>query len=170
MAYNKFVPLRQISGNDFKIGLLDRSQTISNGEVIIPSVRSTTNVLITGGSTTGALLGVVHALLGKNGQVLELDSKATAADNETVAMIQAEYLPLFIDMEFGATLDADKETTGGSGTYGSFAVDSTGLLLSESSVVTFATVIAKQFFSFGINPGTTRDVSGYFTKKIGYTA
>lgn len=170
MAYNKFTPLRQVAGNDFKIGLLDRSQTISNGEVVIPSVRSTTNVLITGGGTTGALLGVVHALVGKDGKVLELDSKATAADNETVAMIQAEYLPLNIPMEFGATLDADKETTSGSGTYGNFAVDSTGLLLTESGIVVFTTVIAKQFFSFGINPGTTRDVSGYFIKKIGYTA
>lgn len=170
MAYNKFTPLRQVTGNDFKIGLLDRSQTISNGEVIIPSVRATTDVLITAGGTTGAILGVVHSLVGANGKVLELDSKATAVDNETNAMIQAEYLPLWIPMEFGATLDADKETTGGSGTYGNFAVDATGLLLTESSIVTFSTVVAKQFFSFGVTPGTTRDVTGYFIKKIGYTA
>lgn len=168
--YSKFTPLRQVTGNDFKIALLDRSQTISNGEVVIPSVRSATNVLITGGGTTGALLGVVHAIVGANGKVLEKDSVTTSSTNETGDMIQAEYLPSFIPMEFGATLDADKETTAGSGTYGNFAVDATGLLLTESSIVAFTTVVAKQFFSFGINPGTTRDVSGYFIKKVGYTA
>lgn len=170
MAFNKFTALKEVSGSDCKIELIDRSQTISNGEVIIPSVRGDLKVLITGGGTTGALLGVVRSLVGKDGKVLELDSKATAADNDTVAMIQAEYVPLFIPMEYGATLDADNETTDDSGAYGNFAVDSTGLLLTESSYVAFTTVIAKQFFSFGVVPGTTRDVTGYFTKKIGYTA
>ena len=170
MAYNKFTPLKQVSGNDFKFGLIANSETISNGEVVIPAISTDTSVLATGGGTTGALLGVVHALVGKDGKVLELNSKAVGSDNETVAMIQAEYLPLFIPMEFGATLDADSETTDNSGAYGNFAVDSTGLLLTESSVVGFATVVAKQFFSFGVTPGTTRDVTGYFTKKIGNTA
>ena len=170
MAYNKFTPLKQVTGSDFKFGLIKNSETIANGEVIIPAISTDLGVVATGGSTTGALLGVVHALVGKDGKVLELDSKAVASDNETVAMIQAEYLPLWIPMEFGATLDADSETTDNSGAYGNFAVDSTGLLLSESSVVAFSTVIAKQFFSFGVTPGTTRDVTGYFIKKIGNTA
>jgi len=170
MAYNKFTPLRQVTGNDFKMALIDNSQTISNGEVIIPGVQGDTSVVLTGGSTTGALLGVVHSLVGKDGKVLELNSKAVASDNVTVAMIQAEYLPLFIPMEFGATLDADSETTDNSSAFGNFAVDSTGLLLTESGVVAFTTVIAKQFFSFGLNPGTTRDVTGYFIKTIGFTA
>jgi len=85
-------------------------------------------------------------------------------------MIQAAFIPLFIPMEYGATLDADAETTDDSGAYGSFAVNSTGLLLTESSYTAYTTVIAKQFFSFGVVPGTTRDVTGYFIKKIGYTA
>lgn len=170
MAYNKFTPLKQPSGNEHKFGLIKNSAGLSKGEVIIPAISGDTSVLDTGGGTTGALLGVVLSIVGKDGKVLELESKTVASDNETVAMIQAEYFPLFIPMEWGATLDADNETTDNSSAYGNFAVDSTGLLLSESSVVAFTTVIAKQFFSFGLIPGTTRDVTGYFTKMIGYTA
>lgn len=170
MAYNKFTPLRQVSGHDTKYGLIDNSQGLSVGEVIIPGVQGDTSVVLTGGGTTGALLGVTLSVVGKDGQVLELNSKTVAADNVTVAMIQVSYCPLFIPMEYGASLDAASETTDNSSAYGTFAVDSTGLLLSESSVTAFTTVIAKQFFSFGLTPGTTTDVTGYFTKMIGYTA
>lgn len=170
MAYNKFTPLRQVAGHDVKFGLIDNSETISNGEVIIPGVQGDTSVVKTGGGTTGALLGVALSLIGKDGKVLELNSKAVAADNVTVGMIGTSFYPIFIPMEWGATLDADSETTDNSSAYGNFAVDSTGLLLVESGVVAFTTVIAKQFFSLGINPGTTRDVSGYFIKPIGNTA
>ncbi len=170
MAYNKFTPLRQVAGQDIKYGLIKNSETISNGEVLIPAISTDTSVLATGGGTTGALLGVSLSLVGKDGKVLEINSKAVAADNETVAMIQASFVPTFIPMEWGATLDADSETTDNSSAYGNFAVDATGLLLTESSVVGFATVIAKQFFSWGVTPGTTRDVTGYIIKKVGDTA
>lgn len=170
MAYNKFTPLKEVTGRDLKYGLIKNSAAISNGEVIIPAISGDTGVIDTGGGTTGALLGVVKSIVGKDGKVLELDSKTVGSDNETVAMIQVSYIPAFIPMEYGATLDADSETTDNSGTYGNFAVDSTGLLLTESSVVAFTTVIAKQFFSFGVTPGTTRDVTGYLIKMIGFTA
>jgi hypothetical protein len=170
MAYNKFTPLKEVSGSDLKYGLIDNSETIANGKVIIPGVQGDTSVIKTGGGTTGALLGVALSIVGKDGKVLEVNSKAVASDNATVGMIQATYIPAFIPMEYGATLDADSETTDNSSAYGNFAVDATGLLLTESSVVAFTTVIAKQFFSFGVTPGTTRDVTGYIIKKIGFTA
>lgn len=170
MAYNKFANLREFSGNDLKKALLDNNQTISVGEAVIPGVQGDVSVVLTGGGTTGALLGVVQGLEGKDGKVLEKNSQVAAADNVTVAMIRASYFPLFIPMEWGATLDADAETTDNSSAYGNFALDATGLLLTESSWVAFTTVIAKQFFSFGIVPGTTRDVTGSFIKKVGYTA
>lgn len=170
MAYNKFVPLKQVTGSEVKKGLIDNSETISNGEVLIPGVQGDTAVVKTGGGTTGALLGVVLGIHGKDGKVLELNSKAVAADNVTVAMIGVSYVPLFVPMEFGATLDAAAETTDNSGAYGNFAVDATGLLLTESSYVAFTTVIAKQFFSYGVTPGTTTEVTGHFIKMVGYTA
>lgn len=174
MAFNKFTALREYSGNTLKFGLIENSQTMARGKAIIPGVSSAgagdTSVVLTGGGTTGALLGVVQSIVGKNGQVLELDSKAVASDNVTVAMIQVEYYPISVPMEWGATLDADSETTDNSGAYGNFALDATGLLLTESSIVAFTTVIAKQFFSYGIVPGTTRDVTGCFIKMIGFTA
>lgn len=170
MAFNKFTHLREVSGQDFKKALIDNSQTIAEGEAIIPGVQGDTPVILTGSGTTGALLGVVQSIVGKDGKVLELTSKAVAADNVTVAQIGVNYMPLFIPMEFGATLDADSETTDNSSAFGNFALDATGLLLTESSYVAFTTVVAKQFFSNGIVPGTTRDVTGFFIKKVGYTA
>jgi len=171
MAYNKFTPLREYSGTDLKKGLIKNSAGLSVGEVIIPAISTDTSVVDTGGGTTGALLGVVMGIEGKDGKVLELNSKTVASDNETVAMIQASYYPLIIlPMEWGASLDAAAETTDNSGAYGNFAVDATGLLLGESSVVGFATVVAKQFFSYGVVPGTTTDVTGVFIKRIGNTA
>lgn len=170
MAYNKFVPLREYSGTTLKKGLIDNSQTISVGEVLVPAVQGDTSVVITGGGTTGALLGVAMGIEGKDGKVLELNSKAVAADNVTVAMIQASFFPFFVDMEWAGTLDAAAETTDNSGAYGNFAVEATGLKLGESSYVAYTTVIAKQFFSYGLIPGQTVDVTGCFIKRIGYTA
>lgn len=162
--------LREFSGNDIKKGLMDNSQTLSIGEVIVPGVQGDTAVVLTGGGTTGALLGVVKAIEGKDGKILELDSYAAESDNVTDKMVNVLYFPLFIPMEWVGTLNAAAETTDNSQAYGNFAVDSTGLKLSESSYAAYTTVIAKQFFSFGIIPGQTVDVTGCFTKKIGYTA
>lgn len=174
MAYNKFTNLREYSGTTVKRGLIENSQTLAKGQGIIPGISSAgdgdTGVLLTGGGTTGALLGVAVGLVGANGKVLELDSKAVASDNVTNGMIQADFFPVFVPMEWGATLNADSETTDNSKSYGNFALDSTGLLLGESSYVAFTTVVAKQFFSYGIVPGTTRDVTGVLIKMIGYTA
>lgn len=167
MAYDKFTPLKDPSGNDLKYGLIDDSQTLSVGEVLVPAVHDDAAVVNTGGGTTGDLLGVTHSIVGKAGKVLEVDSYAAENDNATSDMVQVTYLPLYIDREYGATLDADNETTDNSSAYGNFAVDSTGLLLDESSYVAYTTLADKQFFSFGLVPGTDRDVTGVFFAKIG---
>ena len=166
----KFTPLREVTGTDLKYGLIDNSQTLSIGEVIVPAVQGDTAVVITGGGTTGALLGVVRGLFGAGGHALEFDSYIAEADNVTDKMVQAAYIPHFIPMEWLGALDANSETTDNSSAYGNFAVDSTGLLLSESSYVAYTTVIALQFFSFGNVAGSVRNVTGYWIKKIGFTA
>lgn len=150
-----FKPSKPVAGTDVKYGLIDNSQTLAKGQVIIPGVQGDTPVVKTGGSTTAGLLGVVLSIVGQGGKVLELDSKAVASDNVTVGLIKVCYLPLYIPMEFEVDLDAASETTDDSSAYGNFAVDSTGLLLSESSYVAFGTVAAKQFFSFGVQAGST---------------
>ena len=161
-----FKPKKTVSGQDIKKCLIDNSQTLSIGEAIIPGIQGDTSVVLTGGSTTGDLLGVVLGLEGKDGKVLELTSKAVASDNVTVAMISASYFPLYIPMEFYGVLDAAAETTDNSGTFGNFALDSTGLLLTESSVVAFSTKSSKQFFSFGLTGKNTTEVSGIFIATI----
>lgn len=166
----KFTPLKEVSGSDVKYALIDNDQTLSKGEVLVPAVQVDTSVVLTGGSTTGALLGAVRSIVGKDGKVLELESYAAENDNVTDKMVQVTYIPFFINMEYSGALDADNEVTDNSSAYGNFAVDSTGLLLGENSWVVYTTVTAKQFFSFGLVPGTTRNVTGYFIKKIGDVA
>ncbi len=150
-----FSPSLPINGaQDVEYGLIKNSVGLSVGEVIIPAISTDTGVVDTGGGTTGDLLGVVLSIVGKGGRVLELNSKTVASDNETVDQIKVCYFPLYIPMKFDVDLDAAAETTDNSGTYGNFAVDSTGLLLSESSVAGFGTKSSKQFFSYGLtNPG-----------------
>lgn len=150
-----FKPLKPVTGEDIKYGLIDNSETLSVGEVIIPAVQGDTAVVATGGGTTAGLPGVVLSIVGDRGKVLEVDSHAAAADNVTNAKVQVSYIPFYIPMEFQAELDADAETTDDSGAYGNFAVDATGLLLDESSYVAFGTTAAKQFFSYGLVDGTS---------------
>lgn len=145
-----FKPLKAIAPADVKYALIDNSQTLSVGEVIVPGVQGDTSVVLTGGGTTAGLLGVVLGIVGDKGKVLEKDTHAAAADNVTVAMVRVAYVPLMRHVEFVVDLDAAPETTDNSSAFGNFAVDSTGLLLSESSVVAYTTVSAKQFFSYGL--------------------
>jgi len=166
MSQNKFVPLKQTTGREVKKGLIDNSQTIAVGEVIIPAVQGDTSVIITGGGTTLDLFGVVLGIEGKAGKVLEVDSYAAESDNVTDKMVQVSFVPLFIPMEFAATLDAAAETTDNSSAYGNFAVDATGLLLDESTYAAFGTKSNKQFFSNGLTPGTTTEVTGRFIATI----
>lgn len=166
MAYDKFTPLKDPSGNDIRKGLIGNSESLEEGEVIVPDRNGEDAVVDTGGGTTGDLLGVVYGIEGKNGEILEVNSYSAETDNVSDKMVQVAYVPLYIPREFGATLDADAGTTTGSSAYGNFAVDSTGLLLSESSYVAFGTKASKQFFSFGLVPGTSRDVTGFFIATI----
>lgn len=165
-----FQALKEPTGREIKYGLMDNSETLAVGEVIIPAIQGDIGVVKTGGGTTGALLGVVRSIVGKDGKVLELNSKTVENDNVTDKMIQVTFVPIFLINEYAGALDADAETTDNSQSYGTFAVTSTGLLLTESSYTAFTTVIAKQFFSYGVTPASVRNVTGVFTKMIGHTA
>lgn len=166
MNQDKFQPLHQPSGYEIKSAIIQNSANLAVGEVVIPAVTSDTSVVVTGGGTTGDLLGVVYGIEGSNGQFLEKNSETVASDNVTVARVRASYVPLYIPREFLAGLDADGDTTNGSEAFGNFAVEATGLLLDESTYTAFSTKTDKQFFSYGIVPGTTRNVTGHFIANI----
>lgn len=164
-----FKASRPVSGEDVKKALIDNSQTLSVGEVIIPGVQGDTSVVLTGGGTVGALLGVVLGIEGKGGKVLEKNTVAAASDNVTVDMIKVSYLPLYIPMEFTGDLDAAAETTDNSGAFGNFSVDSTGLLVDESTVSAFSVIENMQLFSFGLTGKNTTEVSCRFiSTMLGY--
>lgn len=154
-----FRPSAAVTGRDIKYGLIDNSQTLSIGELIIPGIQGDASVCLTGGGTTGDLLGVVLGIVGAGGKVLELNSKAAAADNVTVAQIKVAYYPMYIPTEYVVDLDAASEVTDNSSGYGNFATEATGLLLGESSWAAFGTKTNKQFFSFGLTGNSTTEVS-----------
>ena len=145
-----FKTLKPVANSDVKYTLIDNSQTLSVGRVIIPGITSGVGVAQTGGGTTAGLLGVVLSIVGNKGKVLELDTFTSAVDNVTNALVRVAYIPLIRNLEFVVELDAAPETTAGSSSFSNFAVNATGLLLSESSRVVFGTVAAKQFFSYGL--------------------
>lgn len=161
-----FLPLKY-DFNDVKYALMDNSQAFTIGEVVIPGVRSNTNVLLTGGGTTTYLLGSTMGFKDGKGLSMEMNTYTAASDNVTNALIQAAYLPLQIVSEWITDLSAAANTTTGSGEFGNFVVDSTGLLLTETSYVAFGTRGgATQFFSYGLTGKNTTQVSGTFYATI----
>lgn len=143
--------------HDVKYGLIDNSQTLSVGEVIIPGIVSggDTGVVLTGGGTTGFLLGSVTGFRDNRGTSMEYDTWAAASNNVTSAMVQCAFLPLAIIPEWTTDLDDTSEVTDNSSSYGNFAVDSTGLLADESTWVAFSTRSAVQLFSYGLTGSST---------------
>lgn len=161
-----FTPSKAVSSTDVRYALVDNSQTLSVGECIIPGVQGDTSVVLTAGGTTGPVLGVVLGIVGDRGKVLEVDSKAVASDNVTVAKIKVAYVPTFVPMTFYSDLDAAAETTDDSGAFSNFAIDSTGLLVDESTRAAFTVLEDKQVFSFGLTGRDTTEVEVRFINPI----
>lgn len=161
-----FKTSKPVSGEDVKYALIDNSQTLSVGEAIIPGVQGDTSVVLTAGGTTGAVLGVVIAIVGDRGKVLEVNSYAAESDNVTDKLVRVAYIPTYIPMTYLSDLDAAAETTDNSGAFGNFAIDSTGLLVDESTVAAFSVVEDKQLFSFGLTGQSTTEVEVRFISTI----
>jgi hypothetical protein len=164
-----FTP-RKYQVSDAKSAIMDNSENLDIGEVIIPGVTSSTNVVKTGGGTTGLLLGIVMGFKDANGISLEKNSYAASGSNVTGNQVRAEYHPLAVGGEYLTELSAAANTTAGSGEFGNFAVDSTGLLLAETSYVAFGTRTNVQFFSYGLtgDPLKAKQVHGVFFATVGY--
>lgn len=156
-----FKPLKY-SSSDAKSALIDNSQALTIGEVIIPGVQGDTPVVLTGGGTTSYLLGVVLGFKDKSGVSLEFNTYTAENDNVTDKQVNANYLPLAIQTEYISDLDAAAETTDNSGAFGNFAVDSDGLLVDESTYVAFGTRTNTQLFSYGLTGKNTTEVTCVF--------
>lgn len=164
-----FIPAKAVSGQDVRYGLMDNSENLTVGEAIIPGVQGDVSVVKTAGGTLGAVLGVVLAIVGDRGKVLEVNQRAAAADNVTVGKIQVAYVPAYIPMTYFVDLDAAAETTDNSGAFGNMSVDSTGLLADESTIAAFSVVENMQLFSFGLTGRSTTEVEVRFiSTMLGY--
>lgn len=160
-----FLP-QKYDTTDLEYALIDNSQTISIGEAIIPGVQGDTSVILTAGGTLGPVLGVVLGFKDTAGSALEKSSVAAASDNVTVAEIKAAYLPAYKDVRYISDLDAAAETTDNSSAFGNFSIDSTGLLVDESTVQAFSVLENMQLFSFGLTGKDTTQVSVRFISTI----
>lgn len=149
---------------DFKYAVIANSQFVAVGDVLIPAATST--FVLGGKNTTADLLGVVMAIVGKAGKVLELNSITASASNQTVEQVQVAYLPFSIkDIEYLADLDAVAGTTPGSDGLGTFiiSVGDSGVL-SEASYLSFAT--EQQFFSYGVDANNSKQVHVFVKKSV----
>jgi hypothetical protein len=146
---------------DVRSKVITDSQTLSIGEMIIPAAGTVdeTSSVSTAGGTTGLVLGVVVGFKDKAGHALEENTIVAEADNMTDKLIKAIYLPCFPGLEWESDLDAAAGTTDESSSFGNFAVDSTGLLVDESSYVAFGTRSAVQMFSMGLTGKNTTQVT-----------
>jgi hypothetical protein len=167
-----FKPSRAVSGRDVRRGLMDNSQNLTVGEVIIPGIQGDTSVVLTGANVTTPLLGAVVGINGvgaTGGRVSEMNSYAAESDNVTDKLVKVDYVPFYLPMEWTTDLNAAAETTDNSGAFGNFQVDSTGLLLLESSVVAYSTIEDMQFFSFGLTGLNTTQVEVRCIRAVGGT-
>lgn len=163
-----FAP-RKYLVSDNKSALINNSVALTIGQVIIPAVTSSTSCVASGGGTTSYLLGVVMGFKDVNGLSLEQTTYTASASNLTGNMVRADYVPLDQSYEFTVDLDAAANTTTGSGEFGNFAVDSTGLLAHEASYVAFGTRTSVQMFSFGLTGDTShpRQIATKFFASVG---
>lgn len=145
---------------------MDNSEALAVGEAIIPGVSTDTSVVKTAGGTTGPVFGVVLSIVGDRGKVLEVDSYTAEADNVTDKKVRVAYIPTYVPMTFFVDLDADAETTDDSGAYSNFAIDSTGLLVDESTRAAFTVLEDKQVFSFGLTGKDNTEVEVRFINPI----
>jgi len=153
-----FKPLKENVWGDTRSALIDNSQTLSIGEVIIPGVQGDTSVVLTAGGTDGAVLGVVLGFKDVAGHSIELNTVVAEADNLTDKKVKAIYVPSHLPIDYQTDLDAAAETTDNSGAFGNFTIDATGLLADESTYAAFSTVENMQLFSYGLTGKDTTQI------------
>ena len=164
-----FRALKQVQYNDLKTAIIGNSQTITVGDAIVPGATGHAKAAITGASVSTRVLGVVVAIVGKGGTVLELNSVTTGSGNESTPVHYVQYIPSSLDMEYEADMSAAIGTTTDSDGNGvSFNIGSTAALLDETSVA-LGSATTKQFVSYGqsdvIGAPTTRIV-GHWSKPL----
>lgn len=150
-------PLKYNVG-DLKAGIIANSATIAVGMEVVSGASSSSEFISAATNTSALLLGNVVGIQGKAGEVLEVDSKAVASDNQTVAQIQAVYLPSYIPTEFTCTIDAAAGTTTGSDGVGFFTIVSGNAAVLDESTWVAISGTASHFASFGVNPRVSTEV------------
>ncbi len=165
-----FRALKEVPSHDLKRAVIGNSITsFAAGWAIQPGA-TTHNTAVVGAANSGLVLGVCLAIEGNAGQVLELNSKTTASNNETVVGIKAVYLPSYIPMEYEVEMDDVAGTTTDSGGLAFFNLVSGNPALIDESTITLFGGTAGQFWSFGTLPykyvSTRSVISGHWYKTL----
>src|SRR4051812_8330914 len=110
-----FIPLREIPTKNLRRSIIGNSITsFAVGWAIQPGA-TTHNKFVVGAGTSNPVLGVVLSIEGKGGQVLEKTSVTTTSTNETVAGVQAVWVPSNLPVDYVADMSAATGTTTDSG-------------------------------------------------------
>lgn len=157
-----FRPLKKVEDRDLKTAVIANSQVFTVGGITVYGTGANSEFATPATSSSALLGGVVVAITGLNGKVLELDSKTVASDNQTVAQIGVTYIPSYIPMEYEALAGAALGTTTGSDGNGFFTLTDANTL-NEASWVAFSGT-ASHFVSFGQTPYNTRMCFGHIYK------
>lgn len=144
--------------------ILSNSITVKVGDAMIINGSAPQFVTVNGTNTTGAVLGTVLSINSgpsTGNTYLQVQSIATASNNQTVAQVSVDILVSNNLCTLVADLDAATGTTTNSQYFGYFALLSgTAGQLHESS---YSAATPKQFLSFGVNPGNSSQVLGIWS-------
>lgn len=147
-----FRPVREVPTHDLKRAIIANSQTsFQVGWALQTGAASGAHTkYVIGAANTSPIVGIALAIEGKAGQVLELNSKTTASDNETSGQISCIYVPSYIPISYKVVMDDPSETTAGSGGIGMMnLMSSDPTQLDESTYVIYSGTAA-QFVTEGV--------------------
>lgn len=165
-----FFPLKSIPIGDFKVAVMGNSQTLHVGDAIIAGGTGHNKAALTAANiTTTPILGIVVAIVGLNGNVLELQSVTTGSGNETTPVHYVQYIPTSVkQMEYAATLSAAAGTTTGSDGMCFFNMSASDAGKLDETSVAFIQGTAGQFWSFGPDStdNTNLTVIGVWNKAV----
>lgn len=164
-----FTALKIFPDTDFEVRVIANSQLVTVGDALIPGATGHNKAVLGATNTTGMIIGVCVAIVGFNGNILELNSVTTGSANETTPVHYAQFIPLSTPgLKFSATLSQAAGTTTNSDGMGSFNMSaSVSGKLDETSIALFSST-EKQFFSYGLDSSDTAKLTviGSFAKTL----
>ena len=182
-----FKILKKTDDLDYKAAVGGNSITIAIGDAVMPGATTHAGAIVPALNSTSQYTGILTGVctgIYLNGKPLEVGLYTTSSTNETVANVQIEYAPAYIDLEYIADMSQGLTTTTSSNlagmfylAYGTYGTTSTHYnagtnntltqagQLDETSYAAFTTQL--QFFSYGAYTLGNINSSSLYTQVVG---